>query len=68
MAFRKNGAADVACTPCSATTVPAVKSPFASRATIALAVLAEVALLVTVNVELPDALAVNEAEPNFSRR
>lgn len=44
--------------------VPAEKLPEASRATIAEAVLADVALDVTVNVELPDWLAVNVAEPD----
>ncbi len=44
--------------------VPALKLPDASRATIVEAVLALVALDVTVNVELPDWLAVNVAEPD----
>ena len=44
--------------------VPALKSPFESRATIALAVFALVALDVTVNVELPDWLAVKVCEPD----
>lgn len=43
--------------------VPAEKLPEASRATIVLAVFAEVALLVTVNVLLPDWLAVKLADP-----
>lgn len=43
--------------------VPALKLPEASRATMVLAVFALVALDVTVNVELPDWLAVNVAEP-----
>ena len=44
--------------------VPALKLPEASRATMALAVFALVALDVTVKVELPDWFAVNEAEPD----
>lgn len=44
--------------------VPAEKLPEASRATIVDAVLALVALEVTVKVEFPDWLAVNEAEPD----
>jgi hypothetical protein len=48
----------------AAVIVPAEKLPDASRATIVEAVLALVALDVTVNVELPDWLAVNVAEPD----
>ena len=44
--------------------VPALKLPEPSRATMAPAVFAFVALEVTVNVELPDWLAVKEAEPD----
>jgi hypothetical protein len=44
--------------------VPAEKFPDASRATIVDAVLALVALEVTVKVEAPDWLAVNVAEPD----
>ena len=43
--------------------VPALKLPEASRATMVEAVLALVALDVTVNVALPDWLAVKDAEP-----
>jgi hypothetical protein len=48
----------------AAVIVPAVKFPDASRATMVEAVFALVALDVTVNVELPDWLAVKEAEPD----
>ena len=44
--------------------VPALKLPDASRATTVEAVFKLVALDVTVNVELPDWLAVNVAEPD----
>lgn len=44
--------------------VPALKLPDASRATIVEAVFALVAFDVTVNVELPDWLAVKDAEPD----
>ena len=44
--------------------VPALKLPEASRATMVEAVLALVALDVTVNVALPDWLAVKDAEPD----
>ena len=44
--------------------VPALKLPDASRATIVEAVFTLVAFEVTVNVELPDWLAVNVAEPD----
>lgn len=48
----------------AAVIVPAVKLPEASRATMVDAVLALVALDVTVNVDAPDWLAVNVAEPD----
>lgn len=48
----------------AAVMVPALKLPEASRATMVDAVLALVALEVTVNVEFPDWLAVNEALPD----
>ena len=48
----------------AAVIVPAVKFPEASRATMVDAVFALVALDVTVNVELPDWLAVKEADPD----
>ena len=48
----------------AAVIVPALKLPEPSRATMAPAVFAFVAFDVTVNVELPDWLAVKEAEPD----
>jgi hypothetical protein len=48
----------------AAVIVPAVKLPEASRATMVDAVLALVALDVTVNEDAPDWLAVNDAEPD----
>lgn len=48
----------------AAVMVPAVKLPEASRATTVEAVFRLVAFDVTVNVELPDWLAVNDAEPD----
>lgn len=56
--------ADVAFPDSAAVIVPATKLPEASRATIADAVFRLVAFDVTVNVELPDWLAVNVADPD----